>query len=128
MDKIEPDYSQYDVMYYEYLTATKKYVDHHFVIGNLQRAQWLRNLLLDVQIMVAYDQYEEWPMHGESCTAYNRACQFLDVCTMTTTALTMGHRETRPALELDTKGGSEQVQYDVYVSFEELVQGQLARV
>jgi hypothetical protein len=125
LDYIQPDLSQYDVMYYEYLTSTKKYVAHTFVVGNLQRAMWLRNLQLDIEIMKLYNQYPDWPMHGESCMSYSRACQFIEVCQMSTAALTGGKVIEEDGLSWEAEKG---INYDIVVSFEDLIAGQLDRL
>ena len=124
MDYIAPGQNTFEVMYYEYLTPIKKFVDMTFTIGYLQRAQWLRNLLVDIQIMEMYDQYEEWPMHGESCYGF-KACSLIDVCTMTTNSLCGTARSTVDAITLDRLALAD---YDVVVRFEDLVANQLERV
>ena len=124
MDHVAPGQSQYEVMYYEYSTSTHKFTDHIFMIGNLQRAEWLRDLLLDIQIMKLYNTYSEWPKHGESCLSYNRPCQFLDVCTMSTDSLCGSSKELADAAELDSR---KLVDYDIVVSLEQLIESQLDR-
>lgn len=125
LDFIEPNLSQYDVMYYEYLTSIKKYEAHTFVVGYLQRAMWLRNLQLDCEIMKLYNQYPDWPMHGESCMSYSRPCQFIDVCQMSTAALTGGQEIIEDGLVWEASKG---ISYDIVVSFDELIAGQLDRL
>jgi hypothetical protein len=144
MDKIDPVNSSYEVMYYEYMTYTKKFVAHHFMLSNLSRAQWLRNLLIDIDILKLYEEYEDWPMHGESCASYGRACQFIDVCTMATSSLCPPasypfpdmHNidakllDTKSGTDIDTKGLKVKkiVEYDVNVTFEELINSQLEKI
>jgi hypothetical protein len=140
MDKVAPGQNSYEVMYYEYMTYTRKFVEHLFVLSNLSRAQWLRNLLLDTDIMQMYSQYEEWPMHGESCASYNRACQFIDVCTISTQSLcpsaTSPNELAMDAREFDTKKDLNDkgllvkkiIQYDIEVSFNDLIQSQLGKI
>ena len=134
MDKVAPGLSSFDVLYYEYLTGLRKYTDHHFTIGHLQRAQWLRNLVIDTNIMEYYGQYEDWPMHGGSaCIGYGRPCQFMDICTMSTASITGGKMETEDARKYDTKwdydlGKAVPVEYTVEVTFQELVDTQMDKL
>jgi hypothetical protein len=124
MDHVAPGQSQYEVMYYEYSTTTGKFVDHVFMIGNLQRAIWIRDLLLDIQVMKLYDSYSEWPMHGESCLSYNRPCQFLDICTMSTASLCGTEKEERDGAEIDSRALAD---YDIVCSLQDLIESQLER-
>lgn len=124
VDKIAPGTSSFEVMYYEYLTGVKKFVEHTFMVGVLARANWLRNIRLDINTMLMYDKLEvnEWPQHGESCSAHNSQCQFIDVCMMTNKSL-LGELELRDAKEIDAVE-----EYDIEVSFEELISNQLDRI
>lgn len=134
LDKITGALSQYDVMYYEFLTKSKKFIEHSFVVSSLQRAKWLRDLLIDLRTIKLYSEHDEWPMHGESCASFGSACQFIDVCTMSTHALMGGASyKTGDALQYDTKkdlykvGALKKVKYDIVVTFEELLAAQLNR-
>jgi len=125
MDVVAPDCNQFNVMYFEYLTELGKFVDHTFMVDYLSRANWIRDILLDVETMKMYDAYDEWKMHGESCTAYSRACQYIDCCTMKTANLVGNNTVTTEPFELDTSKGAK---YDVYVTLEQLIESQMERM
>lgn len=133
IDQIAPGVNQFDVMYFEYLTGTKKYTEHVFVVGVVQRANWIRNLLLDIAAMERYDEYEDWPMYGESCASFGSACQFIDCCTMSTSALTLGRYCTDDALEYDGRKDLKRdkefkkTEYDFVIKLEDLIANQLDR-
>ena len=139
MDKIDPSMSSYEVMYYEYMTYTSKFVPHSFVLNNLMRAQWLRNLIIDLAIMELYAEYDDWPMHGESCASYGRPCQFIDVCTMSINNLVPDYTSEKylnDARTYDTKKDLNEkglivkkiIEYDVEVTFEQLLEVQRDKI
>jgi hypothetical protein len=92
--------------------------------------------------MEMYDADADWPMHGESCSAYSRACQFIDICTMETSSICPPESLPFPDMhsvdarlldtrnELNDKGLKVKkiVEYDVIVSFEELVNNQISKL
>lgn len=124
MDKVAPGCQSFNVMYYEYLTYLEKFVAHDFVMDYLDRAMWIRDLLLDIEVMKMYGNYAEWPKHGEHCVAYGRVCRFIDNCGMQTAHLLGTYEESQDALELDLakrKG----IPYDINVTLEELIESQM---
>ncbi len=120
LDTVAPGLQTFNVMYYEYLTYLNKFVAHDFVIDNLERATWIRDLLMECQIMQFYDNNAEWPKHGESCISYGRSCEFLDNCTMPTAALLGTYKEEADALSIDSKAP-----YDIYITLEEIINSQI---
>lgn len=126
LDKIEPNLSQYDVMYYEYSTSTKKFTDMVFSIDPLRKALWLRDIMYDINIIQMYAANSpEFPLHGESCVAFNRACQFIDVCTMSTKAICgNSYPQVKPNNE-EEEGVEDKYQFKF--TLDELVNTQLER-
>lgn len=88
LDVLYPDLSSYDVLYLVYQTKTREYTSIPFMKTYLQRALWIRELLLDVEMIKLYAREEIYPMHGESCVQFFRDCEYLTTCTLGTNYLT----------------------------------------
>jgi PD-(D/E)XK nuclease superfamily len=70
LDAIFPELSSYTVLYLVYNTKQGEYMHFPFPKSFLQRALWIRELLLDVDVIKMYEAAEIYPMHGESCLAF----------------------------------------------------------
>lgn len=88
LDSIFPDLSSYEVLYLIYQTGSKEYTPIPFEKNYLQRAVWIRELLLDIEQIERYEAAQIYPMRGESCVSYGRDCEYLNVCTLSTEYLT----------------------------------------
>lgn len=92
LDKIAPGVSSYSVQYLAWMTKQEQFEAFSFPKTFRQRVQWLQHLIWDKkQIMDMVSFYGNdgvWQTMGESCTAYNRDCDYMDMCTMDTERLT----------------------------------------
>lgn len=70
LDVLFPELSSYDVLYLIYQTKSQEYTPINFTKTYLQRALWIRELLLDIEMIKLYSEAEVFPMHGESCVAF----------------------------------------------------------
>ena len=124
MDKVAPGLQSYECLYYEYLTESKKWESHSFQLDNLDRAMWIRDLMIDVNIMDrTYSELDEWPKHGEACAGYGmKSCQFLQHCTMQTKNLVDVTEFDYDGDALDIPG--EREKWDIYVTLAELISAQ----
>lgn len=119
LETILPGMQSFNVMYYEYLTSINKYVAHDFLVDPLDRAIWIRDLLMECDVMQFYDNNEDWPKHGESCISYNRPCNFLDNCTTPLSMLIGTDVEERDGKEIDREQN-----YDIEVNLLSLIEAQ----
>lgn len=119
LDVIAPTISSYEVLYLVYLTKDMSYEQLKFVKTYLQRATWIQELLLDVESIKLYEQVGVYPMRGESCNHFFRDCEYLNQCTLSTQLVTTPYNE---GMTVDDKV------YDVEISLEELIEGQLKKV
>jgi hypothetical protein len=127
IDAIRPEASGYQVLYYEYLTSMNKFVDHLFTKDYLERANWIRNIMIDIEGMKLYDSYPDWPMHGESCGGFGSwSCPYIDNCTMRTASLVGDKVIDVDAKELDRRN-DELITYDIEVTLEQVIQAQLEK-
>jgi hypothetical protein len=88
LDSLVPDLSSYEVLYLAYKTKSMEYEQLPFEKSYLQRALWIRELLLDIESIKMYDAAGVFPMHGESCYSFYRECAYLGLCTLSTENLT----------------------------------------
>lgn len=84
LDHVFPDITSYKVMYLIYGTKSMDFTPLPFVKSYLQRAQWIQELLLDVEMIKLYENTGVYPMHGESCYSWYRECEYLNTCTLST--------------------------------------------
>jgi hypothetical protein len=118
LDHIFPDLSHYEVLYLIYQTKGKEYTTIPFTKSFLQRALWLRELILDIEIIKMYEEAGVYPMRGESCVAFGRDCEYLQTCTLSTDYL------TKPC----TSEEEDKTEYQVIVTLGDLLDSQLNRI
>lgn len=119
LDVIAPDISDYEVLYLVYLTKDMTYEALRFHKTYLQRATWIQELLLDVEVIKLYDKTGVYPMRGESCNAWFRDCEYLNQCTLSTSRITVPPVANAV---LDDKV------YDIEVTLADLIQAQMRKV
>lgn len=88
LDHLFPELSSYEVLYLVYKTKQREYETLPFTKSYLMRALWIRELLLDVDIINMYEDAGIYPMHGESCFNFFRECEYIYTCTLSTDKLT----------------------------------------
>jgi hypothetical protein len=88
LDTIAPDVSSYKVIYLVYQSSSKEWVKFDFIKTYQQRAQWIRELLLDIEMIKMYEEAQIYPMHGESCYSFFRECEYINSCNLSTEYLT----------------------------------------
>lgn len=94
----QPEYadinsSAYQVFYLVYKTKSYEYEKFVFTKTAAMRAAWVKQMLIEVSQMEMYDKDEHWPIHGESCRAFGRTCQFFGTCTLSDNSLLAGVAE-----------------------------------
>lgn len=119
LDVVAPDVSSYDVLYLVYLTKGMSYEQLRFTKTYLQRATWIQELLLDVEVIKLYEATGVYPMRGESCMDFFRDCEYLNQCTLSTKLITSPFTEKSI---LDDKI------YDVELSLDQIIEGQMNKV
>lgn len=80
--------SSYKVLYLVYQTHSMEFTPLPFDKSYLQRALWIQELLLDIEMIKKYDEVGVFPMRGESCYSFYRECEYLNLCTLSTQHLT----------------------------------------
>ena len=117
LDAIFDHLSSYQVLYLIYQTHSREYTTIPFIKTYLQRALWIRELLLDIETIKMYEEAGVYPMRGESCYNYFRDCEYLASCTMSNTYI------TKPA----TPECEDKIEYQINLTLADLLENQLAR-
>jgi len=120
LDILFPSLSSYTVLYLVYEAKSMRYVELSFKKSLLQRALWLQELLIDTQLISLYDNYDTYPMHGESCFDFFRECEYLGLCTLQTNNLT---KPLTTAMLNDMQKDADKYQFTV--DFMDLVEAQI---
>lgn len=117
LDAIFPELSSYEVLYLIYNTKSGEYVPIPFQKTYLQRALWIRELLLDIETIKLYEAAGVYPMHGESCYSFFRECEYLNTCQLSTQYL------TKPCTEQE----EDRTVYQISLTLEDLLTTQLQK-
>lgn len=127
LDSIFPELSSYEVLYLVYMTKERTYVQLPFEKTHLQRALWIRELLMDIEQIKTYESAQIYPMHGENCYQYSTEtekgtgvfegeCEYINSCTMST------QYQTRPC----TPEEEDKTDYQVVLGLMDLLDTQLS--
>jgi len=117
LDVLFPDLSSYEVLYLIYLTKSQEYQTLPFTKSYMQRALWIRELLLDIETIKMYEEAEIYPQRGESCFSFFRECEYMQTCSLSTSFL------TKPCTEKEV----DSVDYQIKLSLEDLIVAQLKK-
>lgn len=122
LDHLFPDKSSYDVLYLVYKTKAREYDTLPFTKSYLQRALWIRELLLDLDVIALYETAEIYPMRGESCFTFFRECEYLLTCTLATEKLTdpLTAEQEKDIMESHDK-------YQIQITIHDLIDSQLRK-
>lgn len=123
LDALFPTLSSYEVMYLIYKTKQTDYDVMQFTKSYLDRALWIRSLLLEIDTIKMYEEAQIYPMHGESCNEFYRECEYFGLCSLATESI------TEPLSEDEVQKIEERLatEFQVTLSISDLVQAQLAK-
>ena len=122
LDSLFPALSSYKVHYLVYKTKAMEYESLPFTKDYLQRALWIRELLLDIETIKMYEGASIYPMRGESCLRFYRECKYLSLCTMAT------ERLVKPLTQETVEGiAKENAQYQIQLTLDDLIHSQLSK-
>jgi hypothetical protein len=75
--------ASFDVLYLVWKSRTRELIAMPFSKSIRDRARWLRELLMDIEMIQGYQQAEHFPHRGESCFSFFRQCEHFASCKMT---------------------------------------------
>lgn len=88
LDALFPTLSSYTVKYLIHKSKACDYDALDFDKSYLDRALWIRTLLLDIEVIKMYEAAEIYPMRGQSCNEFYRECEYFGICTLATDKIT----------------------------------------
>lgn len=100
LDSLFPGISSYSVLYLVYSTTTLEFNCLPFAKSFAQRAEWIRSLVFDVEDIIRYEEIGFYPKRGESCYSFFRACEYFEVCNLSTSHLAKSITETIEQVEV----------------------------
>jgi hypothetical protein len=113
---VSPD--SYEIIYGIYKTTAFEWEIMKFTKSFTQRALWIRDILLDMKRIADYSEADYWPLYGEHCFSYFRACEYFDVCNMSDSVLL----DDQPKLIAEEEG-----KYEFKFTLAELITAQLEK-
>lgn len=122
LDAIFPSLSSYDVLYTPYSSKKEEWEFIPFEKSYYARALWIRELLLDVEVIKMYEEVGIYPMHGESCYDFYRECEYLQHCTLSTE-----HLVSPLTPEHEAKIDEELEKFQIKITMEDLIASQMAK-
>jgi PD-(D/E)XK nuclease superfamily len=118
LDVLAPEISSYKVLYLVYQTKSQEYTALEFPKTYLQRALWIKELLLDIEMIKLYESHGVYPQHGESCFKFFRECTYLNVCGLSTKHLT---KPFNPETDIDM------AEYQINLGLVDLIEAQVKK-
>lgn len=118
LDVLFPELSSYEVIYLVYMTKALQYEQLQFTKSYFQRALWIRELLLDIESIKMYEAAQIYPMRGESCFTFFRECEYLNLCTLSTSHLTTSYDQDEEKKEV----------YQIELTLNDLINSQLTKI
>ena len=122
LDSLFSDLSEYEVLYEIYKSSSGEWEAMKFPKSYLQRALWIQELLLDVEMIKLYESYEIYPQHGESCYDFFKECEYFTNCQMSTKFLTTAYTKVD-----QERIAAEDSRYAITVTVQDLIRAQLAK-
>jgi hypothetical protein len=129
LDSLFPEWSSYEVLYWVYQSTIGEYTPLPFNKSFLQRALWIRELLLDIETIKMYEEANVYPMRGESCVMYSMEtekesnvwegdCEYINTCTMNTDFL----------VKKCSSKNEDKTDYQIVLTLSDLLEAQLSKV
>lgn len=122
LDSIVPSYSSYKVIYLVYCTTEEEWEQMSFNKTLLQRARWIQQLMLDIEVIKMYAANNYFPQHGESCYDYYRECKYFGNCGLDTKYVTQPLTQA-----VVTQLRTAQKQFSIKLNIQDLIQSQLSK-
>jgi|SRR6188768_1139078 len=122
LDALFPNLSSYEVYYLVYPTKKEEWVTIPFEKSYFQRALWIRELLLDCEMIKLYEEAQVYPMNGEACFDFFRECEYLQHCTMTTKNIVEDYTEAMGA-----KIDEDLAKFQIQIGIQDLIDAQIKK-
>lgn len=113
--------SSFPILYPVYQSKKMEWKLFEFMKSRSTHANWIRHMLRSIQHVSEYAEDDYFPMHGQSCFHYNRACRFFEACEMQTKHV-VGPME-KVVVKKDKEG-----EYPFVFSLDELIEAQMEKM
>jgi hypothetical protein len=123
LDNFFPTLSSYQVQYVIYKTKASEFEVMDFTKDYLSRALWIREILLDIEMIRLYENASIYPQHGESCNDFYRECEYMGICQLSTDKL-IRHMTAEQEAEMLA---IESADFQINLSLNDLIHSQLNR-
>lgn len=117
LDALFPALSSYEVLYLVYQTGSMEYTPIPFTKSYLQRALWIREMLLDIETIKMFEAEGIYPQRGESCYSFFRECEYIQTCGLSTEYLT----------KKCTAEEEDKTEYQINLTLQDLITAQLEK-
>ena len=121
LDMIASGHSSYRVLYLIYKSGKEEFELMSFDKSFTKRADWIRDLVMDVNILGYYNSQDAFPMRGESCYSFFRQCTHFNICQMSDKVLI---DYAKIAEEDSTRVD---IEYQINISLLDLIDSQISR-
>ena len=114
--------SSYSVLYLIYKSGKMEFEPMVFPKSSIERAKWINSLILDIEVLKMYREYNSFPARGESCYNFFRPCEYFETCGMSDEVLdNSGSEEEGEVFSKLTK-------HDFTYDLQELIDNQTSRL
>lgn len=120
LDTVVPGYSSYKVIYLVYCTTEGEWEQMAFNKTLLQRARWIQQLMLDIEVIKMYAVNGYFPQYGESCYDFYRECKYFGNCGLETKFVTQPLTDA-----VQERLVIAQHQFSIKLSIQDLIHSQL---
>lgn len=117
LDVLFPGINSYSVLYLIYKTKDREFIPMPFTKLYLQRALWIKELLLDIETIKLYEEAQVYPMRGESCYNWYRECEYINSCTLSTNYLVSKNT-----------GEKEEEEFAINLTIQDLIDSQIDKL
>ena len=80
LDQIGATDASYTVLYLVYQCGSMEWITFPFIKTRTEKALWIKNLLLDVQMIRVYEQAKHFPQRGQHCFSFFKRCPHYGFC------------------------------------------------
>ena len=120
LDKIASGNASYKVWYIIYQTELEDYEPMPFTKTALDKAKWIKGILVDCEQVRSYQEQAFYPQYDGSCVRFFRPCQYYGMCGMSDKSLLASPEELEARVQKELK-----TPYTFTFTLDEIIQQQL---
>lgn len=121
LDYLVKEFSSYEVLYLVYKTKAMEWESLPFTKTRAVKAEWIRSVLHDCDLLSSMEKEGYYPRHGESCFDYYKPCDYFGTCGYSDEFLGLSN-ELRLDRAIQEEEGK---RYDVDLRLEDILENQL---